>query len=256
MAVLVGRPNKTGGAVKLRGDWGGGGSATRSRKSARFCGFAAKCARQNRHSRQVTTKLYCDVMLLAKLSNQDDESDDGNKKIKIEMVLFIIRRKPWNGAGRVLHNLVSSAVFFWGKSPGDEVAFCRFFTAPAVAETGNAIFALISKIFGLSITIKPWLQFRRKYTHTVSHRKDIHDCWISSAYLSLILIIPFDHWFIIILPELAWSDAKKLVRKSEERAISQFATWQALSLPPTNFCIVYRRDSWQNVHERACAIKG
>ena len=25
MAVLVGRPNKTGGAVKLRGDWGGGG---------------------------------------------------------------------------------------------------------------------------------------------------------------------------------------------------------------------------------------
>ena len=109
MAVLVGRPNKTGGAVKLRGDWGRGGSATRSRKSARFCGFAAKCARQNRHSTQVTTKLSCDVMLLAKLSNQDDENDDGNKKIKIAMVLVIIRRKPWNGAGRVLHNLVSNA---------------------------------------------------------------------------------------------------------------------------------------------------
>ena len=217
MAVLVGRPNKTGRAVKLRGDWGGGGSATRSRKSARFCGFAAKCARQNRHSTQVTTKLSCNVMLLAKLSNQDDENDDGNKKIKIAMVLVIIRRKPWNGAGRVLLNLVSSAFLsknewgppiFWGKSPGDEVAFCRFFTAPAVAATGNAIFALISKIFGLLITIKPWLQFRRKYTHTESHRKDIHDCWISSSYLSLILIIPFDHWFIIILPELAWSDAR------------------------------------------------
>ena len=99
MAVLVGRPNKTGGAVKLRGDWGGGG----------FCGFAAKCARQNCHSTQVTAKLSCDVMLLAKLSNQDDENDDRNKKIKIAMVLVIIRRKPWNGAGRVLHNLVSSA---------------------------------------------------------------------------------------------------------------------------------------------------
>ena len=90
---------------------------------------------------------------------------------------------------------------FWRKCP------C-FFTAPAVAKIGNAIFALISKIFGLLITIKPWLQFRRKYTHTVSHRKDIHDCWISSAYLSLFFIIPFDHWFIIILPELAWSDAR------------------------------------------------
>ena len=109
MAVLVGRPNKTGGAVKLRGDWGRGGSATRSRKSARFCDFAAKCARQNCHSTQVTAKLSCDVMLLAKLSNQDDENDDRNKKIKIAMVLVIIRRKPWNGAGRVLHNLVSSA---------------------------------------------------------------------------------------------------------------------------------------------------
>ena len=48
-------------------------------------------------------------MLLAKLSNQDDENDDRNKKIKIAMVLVIIRRKPWNGAGRVLHTLVSSA---------------------------------------------------------------------------------------------------------------------------------------------------
>ena len=94
MAVLVGRPNKTVGAVKLRGDWGGGVSATRSRKSARFCGFAAKCARQNRDSTQVTTKLSCDVMLLAKLRNQDDENDYGNKKIKIAMVLVIIRRKP------------------------------------------------------------------------------------------------------------------------------------------------------------------
>ena len=94
--------------------------------------------------------------------------------------------------------------FFEGKA----LAFCRFFIAPAVAKTGNAIFALISKIFGLLITIKPWLQFRPKYTHTESHRKDIHYCWISSAYLSLILIIPFDHWFIIILPELAWSDAR------------------------------------------------
>ena len=120
MAVLVGRPNKTVGAVKLRGDWGGGVSATRSRKSARFCGFAAKCARQNRHSTQVTTKLSCDVMLLAKLSNQDDENDYGNKKIKIAMVLVIIRLKPWNGAGRVLHNLVSSAFPSkngWGPTP-------------------------------------------------------------------------------------------------------------------------------------------
>ena len=106
---------------------------------------------------------------------------------------------------------------FWGKSPGDEVAFCRFYTAPAVAETGNAIFALISKIFGLLITIKPWLQFRRKYTHTESHRKDIHDCWISSAYLSLILIIPFDHWFIIIFTGLSWLDLMLEVSQKERR---------------------------------------
>ena len=98
--------------------------------------------------------------------------------------------------------------FFEGKVLRTRLRFADFFTAPAVAETGNAIFAVISKIFGLLITIKPWLQFRQKYTHTESHRKDIHDCWISSAYLSLILIIPFDHWFIIILPELAWSDAR------------------------------------------------
>ena len=65
-------------------------------------------------------------MLLAKLSNQDDENDDGNKKIKIEMVLFIIRRKPWNGAGRVLHNLVSSAFFFEGKALGTRLRFADF----------------------------------------------------------------------------------------------------------------------------------
>ena len=103
--------------------------------------------------------------------------------------------------------------FFEGKA----LAFCRFFIAPAVAKTGNAIFALISKIFGLLITIKPWRQFRPKYTHTESHRKDIHYCWISSAYLSLILIIPFDHWFIIIFTGLSWLDLMLEVSQKERR---------------------------------------
>ena len=161
MAVLVGRPNKTGGAVKLRGDWGGGGL----RHS-----FAKERALLRLRRQVCPTKLpfyagYSEIVLRCNATSEVEQPRRRKRRTKQENQNsngFSYNptktlKRCWTRFAQPrlqrfsLKKWVGPHPFFEGKA----LAFCRFFIAPAVAKTGNAIFALISKIFGLLITIKP-----------------------------------------------------------------------------------------------------